>query len=249
MHSLSIQYAASAKQDDVWQLFNLLLGNLRQNGQLIGRDMHPYVHAGRMSATIYTVTPGALDADNHNEYVRKTIRGLERLCGSALEIRYVGESESEFVCECVNSPYFVMTGFYSFSPIICGGCSRERPVFRLPKLRDDGYHPLITWESNYRSCVILDVNSVVGERWAIKQQCDHDSALSTQGRDVAGQIAELTRTPTYYYLPNFIKRSGGKDVERPCPNCGGGWHLESAIHGDITNECDVCFLMSSDYKR
>jgi predicted nucleic acid-binding Zn ribbon protein len=249
MHSLSIRYDRTVAEHDVWHLFNLLLGNLRHNGQLIGRDMHPYARDGRLSATIFTVTERALDERYHNDYVRKNIQGLESLCRNRLEIQYLGASEGEVVCECASRPYFVMTGFHVFSPIFCGGCGHEVPLFLLPKLHDLGYWTLIGWDNNYRACVILDVNSTVGERWAIKQQCDHDSALSVQGRAVAAQLAELTGTPTYYYLPNFIRRAGAKGAPRACPSCNGAWQLETAIHGDIQNKCDTCFLVSSDYKR
>jgi predicted nucleic acid-binding Zn ribbon protein len=249
MHSLSIEYDESVPLDDVWHRFNSLLGSLRQNGQLIGRDMRPYALGRRTSATICTFTERALDACYHNDYVRADILALEALCRNPLEVRYLGAAESEVVCECSSRPYFIMTGFYAFSPIVCGGCGHEVPLFLLPKLHDLGYWTLIGWDNNYRSCVILDVNCAVGERWAIKQQCNHGSALSKQGRGVAARLAELTQTPVYYYLPTFIRRTGPKGSPRPCPACQGVWHLTTEIHRGIRNKCDTCYLVASEYRR
>jgi predicted nucleic acid-binding Zn ribbon protein len=249
MHSLSIEYDQSIPRDAIWHCFNSLLGSLRQNGQLIGRDMHPFAHGGRMSATIFTFTERALDVRYHNDYVRGDILALEALCRNPLEVRYLGASESEVACECGTRPYFIMTGFHAFSPIVCGSCGHEVPLFELPKLHDHGYWTLLGWDNNYRACVILDVNCAVGEQWAIKQQCNHDSALSKQGRGVAARLAELAKTPVYYYLPTFIRRTGPKGSLRQCPSCQGAWHLTTEIHGRIRNKCDTCYLVASDYNR
>jgi predicted nucleic acid-binding Zn ribbon protein len=249
MHTLSIAYDQTVDESAVWHQFNLLLGNLRHNGQLIGREMHPHTLAGRMSATVFTVTEEALDERWHNDYVRTSIAGLEQICNNLLKISYVGRSEDEVVCDCQTHPYYVLTGFYQFSPLFCGGCSREIPLFRFPKLHDLGYWTLTGWDNNYRACITLDLNCTVGERWAIRQQCDPASALSRQGRAVATRIAELTNTPVYYYLPNFIKRPKAKDRARPCPGCGAAWQLPTAIHGYVRHRCDTCLLMSSRNDR
>jgi predicted nucleic acid-binding Zn ribbon protein len=249
MHSLSIAFDDPVDETEVWHAFNQLLGFLRHNGQLIGREVQPYVLDRRMSATVFTCTPYALDERFHNAYVRSGIESLETLCGARLQMKYVGASEGESYCECAIRPYFLMTGFHSFSPILCGGCGHEVPLFVLPKLHDLGYWTLIGWDNNYRACRILDVNCTVGERWAIRQQCDHDSALSRQGRAVAAQLAELTSTPVYYYLPSFIRRRGRSGARRPCPSCGGAWRLPEAIHSYVFNKCDACLLMASEFGR
>jgi predicted nucleic acid-binding Zn ribbon protein len=89
----------------------------------------------------------------------------------------------------------------------------------------------------------------VGEEWAIAQQSNYDSELSKQGREVAAKLTQVSGVPTYYYLTNFSQRSADDDRSRPCPSCGGDWHLDQEIHGFFRHRCDKCLLMSSYASR
>jgi predicted nucleic acid-binding Zn ribbon protein len=248
MHTLSIKYNKKVDENELWHAFNQLLGYLRHNGQLIGREMIPYKNNGRMGATIFTATPNALDKKYHNKYVKDGIAALEKLCGNPLEIKYAGSTEDEetSICTCKKHQYFLLRYFNLFSPLLCGTCNKAVPLYKLPKLHDFGYWTITGWQNNYKACVILDVNCTVGEKWAIKQQCNHDSELSKQGIEVTEKITAATAVKTYYYLCNFSKRSKIKDAARPCPKCGGEWRLKNEIHGYVWFKCDKCLLMSAN---
>ncbi len=247
MHTLSIKYNKTVDENELWHAFNQLLGCLRHNGQLAGRHMIPYKKDGRMLATIFTVTPNALDKKHHNKYVKNGIAALEKLCGYPLEIKYAGSTEEEetSICNCKKRKYFVLRYFNQFSPLLCGSCNKAVPLFKMPKLHDFGYWNITGWQSNYKACVILDVNCTVGEKWAIKQQCNCNSELSKQGRQVAKDITAATGTKTYYYLSNFSRRPKAKDIARPCPGCSGIWRLQKEMHDCVWFKCDSCLLMSS----
>ncbi len=247
MHTISIKQGEDIDQNEVWHAFYELLGYLRHNGQLIGRYMQPFAKDGQISATFPTATEDALDEKYHNKYVVDGIAKLEKLCGQKLKIEWVGfgEDQEKSICNCTKHKYFLLYYYSEYSPILCGSCEKQVPLFRLPKLHDFGYWNLTCWESAYKGCVLIDLNCGTGERWAIKQQCDFDSGLSKQGREVAAKITETTGVKTYYFLSNFSKRSKVKDINRPCPSCGGEWHLAKEIHGYVRLKCDKCLLMSA----
>jgi predicted nucleic acid-binding Zn ribbon protein len=247
MHSISIRYENSIDENEVWHSFYMLLGFLRQNGQLIGRFMEPYAKDGRISAVFPTATQDALDAKYQNKYVVDGIASLEELCGNKIEIAWVGfgEDQEKSICHCVEHDHFLLRYHDSYSSILCGSCEKQVPLFKIPQIQDFGFWPLTSWQNAYVGCVLLDLNCGVGEKWAIKQQCNYDSGLSKQGRAVAKKIMEATGVKTYYFIANYSKRSRKKDINRPCPSCGGNWHLEKEIHHYVKHKCDKCLLMSA----
>jgi predicted nucleic acid-binding Zn ribbon protein len=72
-----------------------------------------------------------------------------------------------------------------------------------------------------------------------------DSGLSKQGRKVAAKISEVSGIKTYYFLSNVAKQKKEIDINRPCPSCGGAWHLEKEKFGYFRYQCDICLLMSA----
>jgi predicted nucleic acid-binding Zn ribbon protein len=246
MHTLSIKYKKGIDENELWHQFYTLLSYLRHSGQLVGRDMNPHKLNGKMMATIVTATPNALDSKHHNSYVKKAIANLELLSGYTLDIKFVGtgENQENTICTCKKSKHYLLRYFNEYSPVQCGICYKAVPLFRLPKLRDDGYEPITSWMSNMLACVLLDINCTVGEKWAIKQQSDPNTELGKLGISVAKLITEKTGAKCYYYLHNYAKRSAAKDNARPCPSCGGEWLLKKEIHQYVWFKCDTCLLMS-----
>jgi predicted nucleic acid-binding Zn ribbon protein len=246
MHSITIKYKKRANTTEILDCFWNLLSYLRHSGQLVGRDMNPYHYNGKISATIVTATEDALDEKYQNGYVKKAIKDLEEKSGNALEIKFVGYSEGQenAICNCKKYKYFLLRYFHELSPIQCGTCFKAVPLFKIEKLRDDGYEPITSWMSNMLACVLLDVNCTVGEKWAIKQQSNPNTELGRLGLSVTKLITEKTGITCYYYLHNYAKRSKAKDDARPCPSCGGEWLLKKEIHQYVWFKCDKCLLMS-----
>jgi predicted nucleic acid-binding Zn ribbon protein len=248
LHNLSIKYNTPIDENELWHAFWDVMAAMRQNGQMVGRAMQPYISEGAMHATIMTFTAEALDAKYHNEYVEKSIASLEKLCANTLIIKHIGYSEDEekSVCSCSEHPYFLMMYHRDFSPIVCGGCDKSVPLFKLPKIyHGNSMYPITSWQSAYLGCVLLDLNCGEGEKWAIRQQSNPDSGLSKQGQEITKKLQEVTGIKTYYFIANYKKISRKKDIERPCPSCGGEWHLEKPIHHYIHYKCDKCLLMSA----
>jgi predicted nucleic acid-binding Zn ribbon protein len=244
MHQISITYPHTVDRDELFHAIYELIGYYRHNGQIRGREFHPYLKSREIAVTSFTPAADALDRKYANKYVIDGTAKLEKLCDSKLKIEFLGAGEDDLICTCQCIPFYVLlTG--DLSPIYCGGCGNPRPLYLLPKLHDFGYWNLIGWENNYRACDILDLNCAVGERWAIGQKCRHDSALATQGREICQQIAKLTDIPTYYYLPNYRKISRSQDRRRSCPSCGSKWLLAIQEEPYSDFKCSQCYLVSS----
>jgi predicted nucleic acid-binding Zn ribbon protein len=246
MHSLSIQFKKDTDETELWQKFYHVVGSLRENGQINGREMNAYIKDNIISINLWTFTEEAMDEKYFTKYVTDSIAVLEEFCGYKTEIKYLGylEEEQESICSCNQQDYFVLYYYGDFSPVRCGSCQKFVPLFKIPKLHDTRIWDILGWVNAYKACKILDLNGGTGERWAIQQQNNCDSGLSKQGRKVAAKITEVSGVPTYYFLTNFKKISKSKDRDRPCPGCGGEWHLDKEIFGYFRHKCDKCLLMS-----
>ncbi len=247
MHEISIKIKKDIDSNELFHTFWSVLSSMRQNGQLQGREMSPFLQNNTISAVVQSVGEDGLNSQYHNKYVSHYIAGLEEMCGNRLKIKFLGfrENEQNSICTCTKHDYFVLYYYKDYSPIICGTCDKSYPLYRLPKLEDFSYWRLLSWISAYQGCVLLDLNCGTGEKWAMKQQCDPNSGLSIQGRKVTAKIMEETGVKTYYFLSNFSKKKKAIDIARPCPSCGGEWHLAEEIHGYFQHKCDKCLLMSA----
>jgi predicted nucleic acid-binding Zn ribbon protein len=247
MHEISIKFKADIDENEVWHAFYGLIGNLRENGQIVGRDTQAYIRNHQIFATLHTFTEEALTPQCFNDYVKKSIEHLEKLCDKTLIIKYLGsgEDEEKYICNCSQHDHFVLYRS-QYSPILCGSCGKDLPLFKLPKMEDQRYWGINVWNDCAKACMVLDLSCSVGEKWAIKQQCDPNSQLSKLGRSIATKITEVTGVKTYYFIHNWSFRSKAKDIARPCPSCGGAWRLEKEIHGYMRYKCDTCLLMSAE---
>jgi predicted nucleic acid-binding Zn ribbon protein len=247
MHSISISYGTKVDESELWHAISGVIGSLKESGQILGREHHPYIQDGRITCSLWTFSDEALDAQYMTKEVLAAISVLEVLCGSRLETSYDGrgEEEVENICHCTSHAFYVLYYYGDFSPIRCGSCQKFVPLFKIPKLHDNRVWDILGWISSYKACMQLDLNCGTGEKWAIKQMAAHDSGLSKQGRKVAAKLTEVSGVNTYYFLTNVAKRKKEVDIHRPCPSCGGAWHLDEAKFGYFRHQCDTCLLMSS----
>ncbi len=247
MHSISIKFKKGTDESELWQKFYHVIGSLRENGQTLGRDMNAYIKNSRIAIDLWTFTEEALAEKYFTKYVTDAIQVLEDFCGHKIEISYNGYVEDELknICTCKKHAYYVLYYYGDYSPIRCGTCQKFVPLFKIPKLHDTRVWDILGWVNSYKACKILDLNCGTGEKWAIKQLCDVNSGLSIQGRKVTNKLTEVSGTPTYYFLENYKKIPKEKDKIRPCPSCGGAWHLDKEIFGYFRHKCDKCLLMSS----
>ncbi|WP_371368214.1 hypothetical protein SRRS_18770 [Sporomusa rhizae] len=233
--------------EKVQEVIDLLLGALRMNGQILGRE-YPVVSVGEGYQTfLFVPEENSLVKCIANTYVLKWLDKMDEL-GVEYSWRVLGsELYSNHICKCVKpKSYILYTTYVSLeSPIQCGDCFGSIPLYRLPVTKDGEYVDVLTWESDYKACDTLQMNCSTGERFGLAQLSKYDSSLTERGRDICNRITIATGIPTYYYLPKSSGKGLKAEQARKCPSCNGEWLLREPLHGLFDFRCKKCRLLSN----
>ena len=233
-------------KDVASDVINFLLGALRMNGQVCGREFPIAITPRGYAATCMLPEKTSLNANHHNRWVRECLQkiqeaGLEEPdCGVAEELDGAGACD----CEHPESYLLYTTHITLESPLRCGECFLPVPLYRIPPMRNEEYNDVISWQSYYQACDTLQMNCTPMERSAMRQLSRLDSGLSEHGLALCRQIKELTRIPTYYYLYRYGARSRRQEQKRLCPSCEREWLLPTPWH-IFDFRCDHCHLASN----
>jgi predicted nucleic acid-binding Zn ribbon protein len=225
-----------------------LLGALRKNGQICEEEWRAGSSDNGYQAFVLLPDSDALDAAHHSLYVRNA---LEELLAAGLDgphIRQLGKDiDGVDVCACVSPTSHILFTNYLFleSPLRCGDCFSLIPLYRIPHTRGEDHSDITSWQSDYKSCDSLQMNSATLERAATREMSRFDSSLSKRGRELAAEISRLTGKPTYYCLYRYGGRSRAQERKRLCPSCGGAWLLDAPWHRLFDFKCDKCHLLSN----
>lgn len=253
MHVAQIEFNVTENDpsDTLLDLASYFLGALRMNGQILGREWPFCVVGNRLTTRVMMPEDVSLQAAFNNVYVSDYESQL-RAAGSEVVIVDLGEDPAGGnVCACADpSGYLLFTNYLSLeSPISCMDCLSAVPLYRLPKTAHDEYYDIICWQSDYQSCDSLQMNCAVLESASTHQLADLHSALTLRGRNIARDLERGTGKPVYYYLYRAHEHRRGKKrtqaTTRPCPGCGGKWHLASALNHLFQFRCDRCRLLSN----
>jgi predicted nucleic acid-binding Zn ribbon protein len=224
-----------------------LLGALRLNGQILGREF-PLGQRG-LTYRCFVLIPesNSLDEGLANKYVKKELTELEEV-GLYFSYEIVGEEpECAPVCKCHSpSSYILFTHYVSLeSPLRCGDCFGVVPLYKIPYTYDDEYYDIIIWTSDYQACDSLQMNCSTGERFGTQQISRHDSSLSKRGIEICSKISKVTGIKTYYYLYRNTSLGRNAELNRKCPSCGGEWLIDNPLHDKFDFCCNKCSLLSN----
>lgn len=249
MHVHRIEFGLPSGQtsEKTVELAEGLLGALRMNGQICGREWPIYTEESRCVAIVLAPEQESLDPKFHGEYVTRRIREGEAL-GITLAFTPVAEDcGGAEACSCHRSSgYVLFTNYLSLeSPVRCLDCFLPVPLYRFPAMPSGEYYEVIRWQSDYQSCDRLQMNCAVLERAATRQLSDFRSSLSATGRENCRVLEGLSGKPFYYYLYRAHARSVKSERARRCPSCGQAWHLETPLHSLFHYQCDQCRLLSN----
>lgn len=250
MHVQRLEFRTSGNTDPV-EVADLVLGllsALRMNGQVCGREWPIHFEGAVCHTTVLTPNHDSLLPQFHNRYVAKELSRLaEQGISAPNAVLTAPDPCSAALCACTSpSGYLLFTNFVSLEPPVqCLDCLGTVPLYTLPVLRNDDYHALICWQSDYKSCDSLQMNCTTLERAATRQLSDFNSSLTRQGREIGEELSGLTGKPFYYYLMRTHGRSLAAEKKRPCPSCGQPWFMESPRHSWLPFQCDRCHLLSN----
>lgn len=237
-----------ASSQDADDRISWLLHTMRKNGQLLGR-VFPVAYAGdRYLASVMLPESDSLERKYWNVYVSRGIDELQLAGLAEPTVRLIGpDNDSCDPCVCESrSALILFTTYVSLeSPLRCFHCFLPVPLYQIPPTHVEEYHDILNWMVDYQACDHLQMNCMVGERFAIRQMSDFKSTLSKQGMEVCGGISAVTNVPTYHYLYRANGQSLAREKDRKCPSCGEKWLLTERLHGFFDFQCDRCRLLSN----
>jgi len=244
---LTFEYTNKKVSEEVKENIDFLLGALRMNGQILGREI-PVVEKD-CSIITFLLLPetDSLNECYANKYVHKWYANLYKLNVKQTLTIHGFESDSRPLCNCEKSnSYILYTDYISIdSPLRCGNCFGLIPLYRISPTYDEEYNDIICWVDDYKACDSLQMNCSTGERFGIFQISNYKSSLTKRGIDICKRVSDCTGLPTYYYLSRYTSYSRKKEVNRKCPSCGGDWLLEKPLHNLFDFKCERCKLLSN----
>jgi len=247
IQEISIEIQTTINKDELLEEFSQLIAHYRASGQTQGKVESQYITENKIICLPYTLEKKSLEKKFNNFYVNRQTKKIEKLCNSMVKIKTVGKSYDSYKtpCTCKKPEFYILiTNYVTIgSPLTCGTCNKSVPLYRLPVYYDYGYLPILSWETNYIACDSLQMNSEVGERWALNQMQEIDSQLSKQGLKICRNIESLISVPVYYYLHNYKKLKGDR-LSSMCPGCNKKWSLKNPLHNTYDFKCDTCKIVS-----
>lgn len=237
------------EQDPV-NLINQVIEQWRFNGQILGREFgvthHKLGERFEFQARLSLPEQDSLLAKNNNDWVNQALVNAEN-AGIILEFfEVVGRDYNENDTapnECPSFQLLYTTYVDSGSPLYNGDKLQAIPLYYLaeqPELTER----IIKWQESWQACDQLQMNAGALEQAALAQISDFDSELSQQGRELCGEIEQISQIPTFYYL---YRLGDDEEIEhnRKCPSCGGDWNLNTPLHEIFYFKCDKCRLISN----
>ena len=166
MYTIEVKFKIIQKQNREKQadLIYSLCGSWRMNGQILNR--HFPIAENSNDFTLYVNTPesDSLNVQYNNTYVSKNYAELKQVGLDKPIMQIAGkEPEAMKLCDCENQSYILYTDYLSLeSPLRCGACFGIVPLYKTSKTKDDEYHDIISWQSDYQACDSLQMNCKVG---------------------------------------------------------------------------------------
>lgn len=195
----------------------------------------------------YIPEPHTLDAALDRTPVKNALQELQALGIAAPDARVLGTAFAvEPNCHCdKHSSYILYTTLFSrVSPLHCGDCFQPVPLYLIPPISNDSYQELLDWQTAYKACDTLYIQSRALEQEAIYEMAWLKSKLTKRGRKFCRMIEKSTGIPTYYYLHHFPWQKADQE-ERRCPDCDSAWRLPRPWHNLFYYKCDSSRLLSS----
>ena len=222
-----------------------ILTSLVYNGQIISK----YVVEKRGNCFVATVTAtgeDALEKENHSNFAEGYIDYFD------IETQLLGDAPfMAEPCSCEKHSYLVLRhepGTFT-SPVLCGDCGREIPLYKLPNIeeKDENFH-IVTWQKMYEDICELYITSL-SDRFTKRQITDCNSQINKLGAKNAGRLEERTGIPVYLFVNSpmtdwYSRRNTVKKLES-CPKCGGTFR--KLADSAVDKVCDKCRLAFMEY--
>ena len=222
-----------------------LVGALRQNGQTLNEDFLIFP-GSPVRYLCLCPEKDSLAGRFHNKWVRRDLRAINQCSRRAPKHLVLSEvAEMPRACGCKRRPFVCLFTHFldSSSPVVCGGCNRPIPLYRLPASKEYRRNDFLRWQEIYQDCDSLFMMSGAGEKFGYDQLSQFKSSLTKQGRELCSKLEHRLKIPVYYYLHRYHGSSSEGERKRRCPGCGGRWLLDPPL-GRYDFRCEKCRLIS-----
>jgi len=224
--------------DDIAKMISLYLGSLSKNGQIL-RNYEIVKSGTEYYAYLTLPEKNSLDENYNSKYSNEYLMKLKELFH--LKIEYIGDNiNHDASCFCISPSWYMLYTDWTLieSPVVCGDCGKEVPLYKLPYLqkRDDHYE-IYCWQIAYTSIDNIWLHGL-SDRFSYRQMNDPRSQLAKEGREICAELENLTGKPVYYYIFN------NKKTKANCPDCGTSWEQVKDCFIDF--RCEKCRLVADE---
>ncbi len=221
----------SVERETLKDVAETYLATLLRNGHIHG-DYFVAWSSGTLTAFTHVARPDALDEGHHSEWSLRDLNAVARAFGRRPECTIIDDDIPKEYPEwqSYSSLYLFTHAFDEASPVCCGDTGRPIPLYLLP-ISQDKREAIYFWSRSYNYHDNVWLESSTLEIPAYTQLADPTSDLSTKGRELCRVVEQVTKTQTFYYMQRYWGRIDGEAL-RPCPVCGGPWHLSEVATDD-----------------
>lgn len=216
-----INYNEEKFFSDEQELIEDYLCTLYRNGQIYSDYNLIHVEQHRYEAFINVPDPESVREQYNNEYVNRSYKHL------VVQIKEIGKNILyDPNCNCETVPYYILfpaSEVGTASPLICGKCGNEIPLYKVPYLFYEQEHfTLIDYQKTYASVHELYMQSL-SDRFSKNQLVNPDSSLNKSAFKIRQELEDKIKKPVYLSLSRFFlgfERDSKKIDNDKCPKCG-----------------------------
>lgn len=206
---------------DEQELIEDYLCTLYMNGQIYSDYNLIYVEQHKYKAFVNVPNLESISEKYNNEYVNRSYKYL------IVQIKEMGKNALYNPnCKCEKIPYYILSGSSetgTSSPIVCGKCGNEIPLYKAPYLfLEEEHFTLINYQKTYASVHELYMQSL-SDRFTKNQLVNPKSSLNRQAFRIRKELENKIGKPVYLSLSRIfldVKHDGKKINSDKCPKCG-----------------------------
>lgn len=216
-----INYNEQKFFSDEQELIEDYLCTLYMNGQIYSD--YNLINTGQHKYEVFVNVPNleSIREKYNNEYVNRSYKHL------VVQIKEMGKNILyDPNCNCETAPYYILfttSEIGTSSPLICGKCGNETPLYKIPYLFGEQEHlTLINYPKTYASVHELYMQSL-SDRFTKNQLVNPNSSLNKRAFEIRKELENKIKKPVYLSLSRFFlisDRDKKKINNDKCPKCG-----------------------------
>lgn len=228
------------------ELIEDYLCTLYRNGQIFSDYNLVNIEQHKYQAFVNVPNLESLSEKYNNEYVNRSYKHL------VVQIKEIGKNILYNPnCSCEDVPYYILYGTSEIgtsSPVICGKCGNDIPLYKVPYLFTDEEHfTLINYQKTYASVHELYMQSL-SDRFTKNQLLKPNSSLNKRAFKIREELENKIKKPVYLSLSRvfFDHKNDYKKIDSDkCPKCGKNLEeCEYQFDSVKIFKCDDCRLIT-----